>query len=62
MQSEKRFKTRPTRRRPGKTHRYVFDELNREWYVPCRGILPAAAGTIIDDPETPVTCKHCPGA
>lgn len=60
--NEKRFKTAPNRFREGKTHRYVYDEWNDEWYVPCRGLAKPATGTIIDDPTHPVDCKKCPGA
>lgn len=60
---EKRFKVAPNRWREGLVHRYVYDDLNDEWYIPCRGIATfRTKGTVIDDPSVPVECKHCPNS
>jgi len=59
MAKERRFKTYSHRWGEGKVHRYLYDSVNKMWYVACRGIhrsTPHGRETIV---SAPVTCKKC---
>ena len=56
---EKRFATYPSRFSSGKVHRYLYDSLNKLWYVACVGTVRHGPHGRVVDPTTEVTCKKC---
>lgn len=60
-QREGRFQSYASRWGEGKVHRYLYDSLNKVWYVACRKPYNDPHGREVDA-STPVTCKKCGGA
>lgn len=56
---ESRYETYGSRWGPGKVHQYLYDPVNRLWYVSCRGPERGDPhGRRVDD-RTGVTCRKC---
>jgi len=55
---ERRYQTYPNQWGKGNVHRYLYDSVNKLWYVACRSPGHDPHGRRVDD-DTPVTCKKC---
>lgn len=53
--TEKAFETYPHRRGFGKVHRYLYDSLNKRWYVVCNPKAHMHGRVVAES----VTCKRC---